>query len=252
MKSKNVIDDFFDDIDSEEKAYLLGFFIADGCISLNNKCKNSYRFGVKLQECDFDIIKMFCDNICPNNKISYKPGYIDKNNVSHKGSYQIRWTSTHMKNTLEKYNVNQRKTYDLKFKFPFNIIKDEFKWDFIRGFFDGDGGVSYSNITNKITFSFYSTSYDFLSQIGDIFESEFEVKKIIDATKKSNMILYNLRFNSNYRLKNFLYKLFVKFYKNKSLFLYRKQHKILEYLLFKYRDNPEDCERLLDIVTRRS
>lgn len=38
---------------------------------------------------------------------------------------------------------------------------------------------------------------------------------------------------------------------NKSCYLNRKKNKFLEYLKFKYRDNPEDYERFLDIVERR-
>lgn len=57
------------------------------------------------------------------------------------------------------------------------------------------------------------------------------------------MILYTLRFKSKNRV-DFLEELYINFYKNKHYFLKRKQNKLLKYLLFKYRDNPNDCERL--------
>ena len=45
MKRKyDVKDDFFKEIDSEKKAYLLGFFLADGTYSLGSGCKDSYRY----------------------------------------------------------------------------------------------------------------------------------------------------------------------------------------------------------------
>lgn len=45
MKRKfDVNDDFFKEINSEIKAYLLGFFVADGSYSLATKCKDSYRY----------------------------------------------------------------------------------------------------------------------------------------------------------------------------------------------------------------
>ena len=45
MKRKfDVIDDFFETIDSEEKAYLLGFFVADGSYGLGSGCTASYRY----------------------------------------------------------------------------------------------------------------------------------------------------------------------------------------------------------------
>lgn len=40
----DVNDNFFENIDSEEKAYLLGFFVADGTYGLGSNCKNSYRY----------------------------------------------------------------------------------------------------------------------------------------------------------------------------------------------------------------
>lgn len=45
MKRKfDVIDNFFENIDSEEKAYLLGFFVADGSYGLGSGCTASYRY----------------------------------------------------------------------------------------------------------------------------------------------------------------------------------------------------------------
>ena len=65
------------------------------------------------------------------------------------------------------------------------------------------------------------------------------------------MILYTLRFHSRYNKKEFIKNLYMKFYDNKKLYMTRKQQNILNYLLFKYRDNQQDCERLVDIVERR-
>lgn len=73
----------------------------------------------------------------------------------------------------------------------------------------------------------------------------------IEGVQKSKMMLYTLRFHSNFKRKTFIENLYIKFYKNKNYFLKRKQEKFLNYLLFKYRDNLEYCERLLSIVERR-
>lgn len=48
-----------------------------------------------------------------------------------------------MHKDLEKFNITPRKTYDFQFKFPFELIPKEYLWDFIRGFIDGDGQVTY-------------------------------------------------------------------------------------------------------------
>ena len=65
------------------------------------------------------------------------------------------------------------------------------------------------------------------------------------------MVLYTLRFSAGYNRKKFIDQLYNKLYSNKHFFLERKQSKMLNYLLFKYRDNSEDCERLQSIVERR-
>ena len=64
------------------------------------------------------------------------------------------------------------------------------------------------------------------------------------------MVLYTIRFFSNYNKVSFLTELYKKFYLNKSLFMKRKKLKIQKYLMFKYRANQEDFERLLDSVER--
>lgn len=249
MKRKICNDNFFDEINSEEQAYLLGFFLADGCITMNSNCINSYQLAVALNCDDSYILNWYKKYICPENNIiitNYKKGAKNRKDV-----FRIKWTSNHMKETMSKYHILQKKTYDIDFSFPFEYIPKQYLWDFIRGFFDGDGQFSYNKNTHCSTFALYTTSLNFASQLGEIFEKNFNVKTRIDEVKKSNMILYTLRFHSGYNKKEFIKNLYMKFYYNKKLYMNRKQQNILNYLLFKYRDNQQDCERLVDIVERR-
>jgi len=69
--------EFFDNINSEEKAYLLGFFIADGCMQKEEKKKDgkvysySYRFALNNSIDDLEIIELFQKSICPNKEIEF-------------------------------------------------------------------------------------------------------------------------------------------------------------------------------------
>lgn len=54
------------------------------------------------------------------------------------------------------YGIKERKTYDVDYEFPFDKIPEEFKWDFIRGVFDGQ--ISYSKTNHASTFGIYTTS----------------------------------------------------------------------------------------------
>ena len=245
----NINDEFFDIIDSEAKAYLLGFFVADGYFNLNARCTKSYKFQVALQDCDREIIEMYQRYICPDTPITtthYTNGAKDRKPVN-----SIRWTSGHMAETLiNKYKVVPNKTKDLNFIFPFETIPEEFIWDFIRGFFDGDGQISYNEDTHATTFALYATSESWSHQIGDLFERNFNVKKRVEGIKKSFMILYTIRFFAFFKKQEFIKSLCEKLYKNKTLFLTRKRNKFKEYLMFKYRANQTDIERLFDSVER--
>lgn len=61
---------YFDEINTEEKAYLLGFFIADGCVKkVQYKHKISYRMSLDNTIKDAEIMQAFHDNICPQTKM---------------------------------------------------------------------------------------------------------------------------------------------------------------------------------------
>lgn len=229
---KDVNDNFFNIIDSEIKAYLLGFFIADGFIvertSKIKKTKN-YRFGITLSEIDKYIINYYSKFICPSNKV--RRDHNPKGAVDRKPTYGIQWTSEEMKDTMyNKYNIKALKTYDLDFKFPFETIPPDLVRHFIRGFFDGDGHIS-SKSKGNITFAIYGTSYKFLEQLGNIFENEFEVEKRIEGTIKHTMTLYCLRFKTKdlNRVK-FFTNLYNYFYNNSEFFLERKKYKFQTFL----------------------
>lgn len=137
-KAQNNRDDhYFDSIDTPNKAYILGFYLADGCIS-----SNRLSFG-QVNE-DADILIGIKNEIYPESNIrnmkeilSKKTGYISKPSKTW-SIYSIPLCST-----LKKY-FGERKTYNehtIK-----NIIPKNLMFDFIRGYFDGDGCISYSHI----------------------------------------------------------------------------------------------------------
>ncbi|MEG0773599.1 hypothetical protein [Clostridium sp.] len=80
-------DNFFDNLDSESKFYLLGYFIADGCLQLEEKFKNnkkyseSYRFMINVSIDDEDVIKLFQKEISPNKPLEY---YNNQNGVKYR------------------------------------------------------------------------------------------------------------------------------------------------------------------------
>lgn len=120
---------FFDNIDSQEKAYILGLFYADGC---NNDKKNSIH--IDLQEGDKDLLYDIRDAIGTNKPLSiHHSSYLNGQNMC-----RLEITSKHMCDVLSNIGMTPRKS--LTVTFP-DINEDMFP-HFIRGYFDGDGYIS--------------------------------------------------------------------------------------------------------------
>ena len=152
-KSRNtVIHNYFSNINNPTKAYLLGFFIADGNIYYD---RNHYRFGISLNNKDIDILKLYKSELNIPNDIEFLK-------FSHKEQQvKLRWSSKIMANNLmNKYNISVRKTYDINFWFPIYLLPPEYYGDFICGFLDGDGSIE-TNGKGKCTIRISGTNIIF-------------------------------------------------------------------------------------------
>lgn len=221
---KKCKEDYFDVIDTDEKAYILGFFIADGTIddSIN-------RMGINIQSSDKEILELIKNELEISNSIiinNYHPEL-------RKEQAQLRWSSNHMVKTLKGYNIYPRKTYDTKFIFPFEKIPEELYGSFIRGFIDGDGSFEH-NGKGIFTIRLVSTSSFFLSQIGNIISSNIEGMGYCLQLKKGKTIdWYTLRlktYRSNKPDK--ILKLYKYLYKDSKFSFKRKKDKIESYLKY--------------------
>lgn len=126
--------DYFKEIDSEEKAYWLGFIYADGWV---NVCGGRYDFGLALGQKDYEHLKAFVKAIGYKGKIveiKHKPKGYDKTYIS----YRVDIHSKIFVENLIKHGCVQNKTFELK-KLP--EIDEKFMIPFIRGYFDGDGTI---------------------------------------------------------------------------------------------------------------
>lgn len=130
--------EYFDRIDTEEKAYWLGFLYADGYISSNNN-----GFGCSLKKEDESHLKKFLNCIEINNLSCLQ--YEERTK-----SYGFDLFDANMYNRLVELGFTPNKSYDHSDKIFFNI-PDSFKRDFIRGLWDGDGYVSISSENKNIT-----------------------------------------------------------------------------------------------------
>jgi hypothetical protein len=122
---------YFEKINSPTKAYWLGFLYADGYVTTNN------RWGLELCIADIEhkknLLSSFECNIIPKTRIR-------EGNES--CLFQIN--NKKMYSDLVNNGVLRNKTEILQFPSE-NILPTSYYSHFIRGFFDGDGCITYSN-----------------------------------------------------------------------------------------------------------
>lgn len=132
-KKYHVDDSYFDVINTNEKAYWLGFISADGSVSKN------IQFVLVVHKKDLQILIDFKNAIAPDAEIKQE---IRKS----RNYYILRLSSRELVEKLGKYNIISRKTYN--FEWP-NELPEEYYIPFIIGYFDGDGCLSYNNQNKK-------------------------------------------------------------------------------------------------------
>lgn len=216
-------ENYFENIDTEEKAYWLGFISADGSICKSSKY-NSYRLVLNLNRLDEHHILKFKNAICAND-INIKH-YINTKGFSKIGgseSSRLVLNSYKLCMDLDKYNVHIRKSYDIQL--PTNINNCLMN-HYIRGYFDGDASYSYRYDTKYKRYK-----YDFELVTGsEIFA--YQLKYFLETVGIRVNIYYRKNKNYNIRVKTCskkeILKLFDYLYNNANIYLERKYEKVKE------------------------
>jgi intein/homing endonuclease len=159
-KKYEVNDNYFSIIDSEEKAYWLGFLYADGYVRM--KDNRSGQLKLKLSSKDREHIVLF--NKCLSSNYPIKDSIstiIYKGSESRSSLSEVSIYNTKIVNDLINNGCMNKKTFLIRLP---NINKSMYR-HFIRGYFDGDGCIS---ISKKGHFSIKIISNrDFISDISD-------------------------------------------------------------------------------------
>ena len=127
----------FKTIDTEEKAYWLGFLAADGCI-----CGNYII--IALQYKDRNHLVKFQNFTKATSVKIQNYDKLDTKGIKRKYS-RFAFASKEMAQDLRSHGIVENKSLILQ---P-PSIPEKFEMDWIRGFFDGDGGLSYSEKNNR-------------------------------------------------------------------------------------------------------
>ena len=202
----------FDVIDTEEKAYWLGFIFADGNISSpNKKGKAIYTFEISLQLSDTNHLYKF------NKFMEHQ-----KNNVK-TDSFRCRWsvTNKHLWETLNSYGCTPRKSLTLEFP-KLEIFKDKsLIRHFIRGYFDGDGCISHNDQEQEIPCINVLGTNEMLSTIQNYILMDNNPFYLNNPKNKTTLVISR----STSKAVMFMYALYYK----SNIYLDRKYQKFLQY-----------------------
>ena len=161
MKRYELDENYFKEINTEQKAYILGFIFADGNIS-DGKDKH-YRLRIHLKRDDVDILEKI------RNELSYT-GEIKLRTLKSKKSYGYEICCLEISNKTLVTDLKHLGCIPCKSnvcKFP-SSISENLKRHFVRGYFDANGAVYWANGFKRMSdlkLSISSGSKDMLESI---------------------------------------------------------------------------------------
>jgi len=200
---------FFNEINTEEKAYWLGFLYADGCIT-------DAAIKLELQSRDEGHLKKFLKSVSANTtKIRKRNDGIN--------SSLILLNSKEMVADLTKKGCPKKKTLLIRFPSK-DIVPLQFIHHFMRGYFDGDGCIykrKERNGVNRFTI------------VGNtLFVEKYKKVLFNKINKKNNVKLYDLLTDNIKSLclggNKQIEKIYYFLYKDATVFLDRKKEKFEE------------------------
>lgn len=136
VRVRKVNETYFDEIDTEEKAYWLGFLMADGCV-------RDGRMTLLLSSRDADHIHKFAAAIKTDYPIQQRRSF---SMGAWRDATFIEVHRAEFVAGLMKHGVVPRKSHDGK---PCLLERSELQRHYWRGMFDGDGSISKAAYPNR-------------------------------------------------------------------------------------------------------
>lgn len=206
--------DFFAQIDNEAKAYFLGFLYADGSITHNS-------MKLTLHKKDLHILNDFKKAINSSHQLINDRGYI-RFSIGNKKLYQ----------DLLKQGCGHKKSLILKFP-TLNQVPEYLLNHFVRGFFDGDGCITYG-IKTKYKYVHWKVSFISTIPFNKILrkilgnKADKSISNLTLSQEKDNIKMCYLDISGICKEK--LQSIYAYLYKDAHFFLKRKHNKFQEIL----------------------
>jgi hypothetical protein len=195
--------DYFKNINTYNKAYILGFIIADGAIVRNSLGYPSLT--ITIHRRDISILELIKKELGVTNKIIpiNRPSSFDKTKIT--DHVRLVICNQTIVNDLLLLGVKERKS--LTMENIISIVPELYKPAFIIGYFDGDGSVSLAKDSNTIIVNIRGTEC-FLKGISDFLMLEvFSIKqydsipRLAFASKEEILKFFNLYKYTDFFLK---------------------------------------------------
>lgn len=188
MRKYKLNEKFFDTIDTEEKAYILGFIFADGNVSDSSKDKH-YRLRITLKQKDANILIKIKSSLNFTGEVHHRELKSKQRNVDGYMISELSISNKYLVNRLYELGVVPNKT--LVIQYP--TIPNHLHRHFIRGFFDGDGSIYKRNDRkNGINFEISCASVDFILELSKVIQKETGVD-LVYYTKHNKVPVYVIR-----------------------------------------------------------
>lgn len=137
---------FFEVIDTEEKAYCLGFIAADGHVR-----KSERRIEIELKSSDKNVLERVIQALGNDQPVRYSTHYDHRYNKTYH-SANLAFYSKKLVMDLRKYGIKENKSEELNINFE--LIPIDLQRHFWRGFTDGDGTLHYRNYKETVGVTF--------------------------------------------------------------------------------------------------
>jgi hypothetical protein len=204
----------FDSIDTEEKAYWLGFLFADGTISsspLRKEVKTQYQIELSLSIKDLEHLEKFAK-------------FLEYKQSLYKDEIRCRLSvySKHLWNILNVNGCTPKKSLTLKFPRIELFKSKELIYHFIRGYWDGDGCLTWNDKEHTRPEVSVLGTDEILNSIIKFICSKTPTLHINHPEQQSIIKYFNLTGKDAYES-------MCKLYKNSTIYLSRKYEKFLEY-----------------------
>lgn len=215
----NVNKNYFNKINTEEKAYFLGLMYADGCIIRNYGKIIGFDLGLAGDD-ELIILEKFKKELQYSGNIKIKK----KKHKSNKTPYRISICSKEMAISLIKLGCVPKKSLILEFPTEIQVPNRLLK-HFIRGYFDGDGFVGIN--AKKQLVSSIASSYKFNLKLKDFLEKKLKIYcgyikrgsfSVLEMSGKSTLFLLNYLYDNSkifLKRKRNVFENFKKYYKQK-------------------------------------